>query len=263
MGCFWWELSARCVRRIGEIANLINNLAAIYGGVSWGRKVSSGESYIDQLGRGIRKLRKQKKWTQGELAARSGVDRATISQLENGKGNPSAQLIESLANALETTVPGLFVASRKSFRKRDQDLINYVGAAVSARRLELGLTRKELADRAGFLPQYISTTENCRRLPTVENLYKLAQALEVSILYFWPDVEDIIDFNPIAPCEIGERIKEKRIEQGMSGADLAAVSGVASTYLSSIEQGSITPRLSILRLLVRGLSEPVSKFLEK
>lgn len=50
--------------------------------------------------RKIKELRDAKGWSQEELAERAGVRRPTITELENGRGNPTLQTIESIANAL-------------------------------------------------------------------------------------------------------------------------------------------------------------------
>lgn len=49
---------------------------------------------------GLRAARKNAGLTQGQLAARSGIDRATISLIENGREAPRADTILKLAEAL-------------------------------------------------------------------------------------------------------------------------------------------------------------------
>lgn len=59
----------------------------------------------------IKQLRLEKGWTQAELAERSGFDRvATISDLENGHGNPTLLTLQQVADAFGITLPELFVA---------------------------------------------------------------------------------------------------------------------------------------------------------
>jgi transcriptional regulator with XRE-family HTH domain len=61
------------------------------------------------LGWRVRFLRKAAGLTQEELAYRVGeVDQAYISELEHGKGNPTLQIIEAIANALQTSIASLF-----------------------------------------------------------------------------------------------------------------------------------------------------------
>jgi transcriptional regulator with XRE-family HTH domain len=57
----------------------------------------------------IRALREARGWTQGDLAERAGVTRATVNRIENGK--PSSidlDVLEKLAGALGVA-PGLLI----------------------------------------------------------------------------------------------------------------------------------------------------------
>lgn len=61
------------------------------------------------MGYKIKEKRKEKRMTQAELAAKSGVSRVTISGLENGtlRATSSTTLLK-LARALDTTVDQIF-----------------------------------------------------------------------------------------------------------------------------------------------------------
>jgi transcriptional regulator with XRE-family HTH domain len=56
----------------------------------------------------LRRMREQLGWTQQRLANESGVDRATISQVEGGRRSPSIATLESLAEAMGTEVADFF-----------------------------------------------------------------------------------------------------------------------------------------------------------
>lgn len=47
-------------------------------------------------------------------------------------------------------------------------------------RTSAGLSQEELADRAGIHRTYISSVERAQRNVSIENLFKIAQGLEVS-----------------------------------------------------------------------------------
>jgi transcriptional regulator with XRE-family HTH domain len=53
-----------------------------------------------KLGQNLRKIRTKKKMTQGDLATALNVDRAYISNIENGRMNPTLSTLEKLAGAL-------------------------------------------------------------------------------------------------------------------------------------------------------------------
>ncbi len=60
------------------------------------------------IGERIRLLRQQSGLTLDELAARSGVSRAMISQVERAQASPTAQLLARLCSALGTTLSRFF-----------------------------------------------------------------------------------------------------------------------------------------------------------
>ncbi|MGK7915059.1 MAG: helix-turn-helix domain-containing protein [Prochloraceae cyanobacterium] len=64
--------------------------------------------------------------------------------------------------------------SRHSIKKR-------FGLAIKQRRHELGISQEELSFRAKLHRTYISDIERGSRNPSLENIKKLANALEISI----------------------------------------------------------------------------------
>lgn len=62
----------------------------------------------EQLGMRIKYLRTQRKWSQEDLSLESNVNKNYISDLENGRRNPSLDIIERIADALSITLEELF-----------------------------------------------------------------------------------------------------------------------------------------------------------
>jgi transcriptional regulator with XRE-family HTH domain len=56
-----------------------------------------------------------------------------------------------------------------------------LGQAIRTRRVSLGLSQEQLADRCGFDRTYISMLERGKRNPSFLNLLRLAQGLETSV----------------------------------------------------------------------------------
>ena len=54
----------------------------------------------EQLGKNMKRIRVKKKMSQGDIARALEVDRGYISNIENGKKNPTIATIQKLANAL-------------------------------------------------------------------------------------------------------------------------------------------------------------------
>ena len=53
-----------------------------------------------QLGRNVADIRRQRRWSQEELAFESGLHRTYISGIERGARNPTVTVLEKLAKAL-------------------------------------------------------------------------------------------------------------------------------------------------------------------
>jgi len=52
------------------------------------------------FGKNVRSARIDKGWTQEQLAFEAGVKRGYVSEIENGKRNPSLDVVEKIADAL-------------------------------------------------------------------------------------------------------------------------------------------------------------------
>jgi putative molybdopterin biosynthesis protein len=63
---------------------------------------------VPRLETGLRRARQKSGLTQGELAARAGISRQTLSILESGRGHPSTVVALGLANVLRCRVEELF-----------------------------------------------------------------------------------------------------------------------------------------------------------
>lgn len=57
-----------------------------------------------KLDQKIARLRKERGWSQSELGERVGVHIAHLSRLENGKSQPSVELLQKLARVFEVTM---------------------------------------------------------------------------------------------------------------------------------------------------------------
>ena len=61
------------------------------------------------IGDRLRELRKQKKYTQGEVAKRAGLLKPYVSRVENGHSVPAIETLEKFARALEVPMYQLFL----------------------------------------------------------------------------------------------------------------------------------------------------------
>jgi transcriptional regulator with XRE-family HTH domain len=65
------------------------------------------------IGDRLRKLREEKKLSQGDIEKRTGLLRAYISRVEHGHTTPTIQTLEKIARALEVPLYRLFYESNK------------------------------------------------------------------------------------------------------------------------------------------------------
>lgn len=72
------------------------------------------------VGRNIKKIRKDKNLTQDELAERLHCTRQTISNYENGKSEPNIELLIEIASVLEVEVTDLIYGLKKKEDRRKQ-----------------------------------------------------------------------------------------------------------------------------------------------
>lgn len=69
--------------------------------------INDKEKILQTIGESIRRLRKEKGWSQERLAAEADSDRTYISDIENAKHNPTIGFICELANAMEVEISEL------------------------------------------------------------------------------------------------------------------------------------------------------------
>ena len=62
----------------------------------------------EQLGMRVKFLRKQKRWSQEDLALEANINKNYICDLENGRRNPSLDILERLSDAFGITLQELF-----------------------------------------------------------------------------------------------------------------------------------------------------------
>lgn len=63
---------------------------------------------VIQLGMRIRYLRSLRKWSQEDLALEANVNKNYICDLENGRRNPSLEILERVSDAFGITLSELF-----------------------------------------------------------------------------------------------------------------------------------------------------------
>ncbi len=79
------------------------------------------ETLGQAIGAVVTELRLKKKWSQGELGRKAGYSTSWVNMLENGKVNPTLELVIVLADTFNLTLSQFFArAERKHRRTRSE-----------------------------------------------------------------------------------------------------------------------------------------------
>ena len=84
------------------------------------------EKDMADVGKNIRKIRKEKNLTQDEMAERLYCTRQTISNYENGKSEPDIDLLIEIAGVLEVEVNDLIYGFKKKENRRKQKVVSVI-----------------------------------------------------------------------------------------------------------------------------------------
>lgn len=94
--------------------------------------------FYEALGRRIARLRKDKAWSQEELAERSSITTSYLARIETGMRRPTLEVLQKIASSLEAPVWRILADERHSLEERDWQ--------GSARRLANAIRRLDTDD---------------------------------------------------------------------------------------------------------------------
>ena len=85
---------------------------------------------------------------------------------------------------------------------------NRVGERIRQRRVELGMTQTELAERVNVRFQQVQKYENGLNRVAASRLWQIAQALDVPVNYFFDTIDLPQDPQPLTPSADKRRLRE-------------------------------------------------------
>ena len=134
------------------------------------------------LARNVRRLRQDRGLTAAELAARSGVAKATLSQIEAARGNPRLETLRDLADALGVSPTELLAAAddaRVRVVRADEgtDITDSVIGGRLVRSIPVEPAVIEIYELA--LPADVSETSVSHGVGAHEHVFVLEGGLEV------------------------------------------------------------------------------------
>jgi transcriptional regulator with XRE-family HTH domain len=179
----------------------------------------SHDTPLQRFGATLRQYRKQRRLSQQALAARTGIRRAYISDIELGKRNISVLTLLPLAQVLRipsawllvgldahtalpppgTCAPGSSSAVQEAGGSPDAPptlqrdlqaiLLARLGAAIRQYRQQRGLFQAALATLTDLTPTYIGEIERGKRNVSVLRLLRIADALGLSVAHLLAALE--------------------------------------------------------------------------
>ncbi|AOY76659.1 helix-turn-helix domain-containing protein [Clostridium formicaceticum] len=99
-----------------------------------------------QIGQRIKKIRNSLGLTQSQLASRANISRSYLGDVENGRYNPSLNMLENIAEVLNTSVDYLLAKS--------------VSCLIESRLKELNMSLEELAEKTNLPLMYLKTLDD-------------------------------------------------------------------------------------------------------
>lgn len=128
------------------------------------------------FGERLKELRKKNNLTQQQLAYILCLKRGNIAKWETKRAIPSFEIIEVIANYFEV-VPDYLLGYISYTR------VTSFSDKLKALRKEKKLTQKKIAELIGISQGSYANWENGKREPSLENVVKLANILNISIDY--------------------------------------------------------------------------------
>ena len=74
-----------------------------------GKRITNLTNRLENIGLNIRKYRKQMKLSQVDLAVEVGIDRSYLSEIENGRVNPTINILYAIADSLNVSIVDLLL----------------------------------------------------------------------------------------------------------------------------------------------------------
>jgi transcriptional regulator with XRE-family HTH domain len=190
---------------------------------------SPPDTPLQRFGATLRQYRKQRRLSQQDLAVRTGIRRAYISQIETGLRNISVLTLLRMTHALHIPAAWLLIqvhphaplalpstdAPLPSRNPREAEaahdamgspppgdpvlLLARLGAAIRQARQQHHLSQQTLAARTGLSPTYIIEIEQGHRNLSVLSLVRIANALGLAVAELLAPLDTYQNASPLPP----------------------------------------------------------------
>ncbi len=131
----------------------------------------------------VKRLRQEREWNQTELAYHAGLAPSVISQIENGKRDPTARTLRKLAEALSVEVADLFPKKAQAPLPLDSPA-DGAGDPIEAAKMIRALA-STAAELASVWNQDVEFYEQHRRSLLPYRTMEMGLAVEALYQHFW------------------------------------------------------------------------------
>ncbi|HHV93565.1 MAG TPA: helix-turn-helix transcriptional regulator [Firmicutes bacterium] len=192
------------------------------------------------LGERIRTFREKRGLTLQEVASRSGLSRSYLSEIENGKKQPSVKTLEALAAALNVALDALL--PEEGMQAEAETLTgDSLGDRLRLARERKGMSLTEAAEAAGISVSYLSEIERGQAQPAVDTLRVLADIVSLPL-------------SQVFHCgAVGDKVRLLREQLGLSRAELAEMAGVTPGFIAQLENNKTQASLATLKRIAQCL----------
>ena len=180
--------------------------------------------------------------TMKDLAEQTGVSYGYMTQVARGRKHMGVKVQARVESALHAPAK---IAPAKC-ANRHEDVVTGESSYIRERARELGMTMRELAERAGVSHGYLSQISRGRGSMGVKVQARVESALEAPV-----------KVAPAQPaCIDREAMWDRMDAHGISQNEVARRAGISSSYLSHIMNGKSTPSAGVLKGLHGVLFQP-------
>ena len=204
------------------------------------------------FGRAVRELRERRGWNQRQLASRIGCAASLISLYEAAGAHPTPENLGAVAAALGVPQSQLsaLVAKRNPPKRTTA-----FGRLLRETRIARGMTQRQLAQAVGLSDDNIGSYEGANTYPREKHLpgliARLAKALDLPAAEIEASLSQPRPVN--VPTDFGHRLRQLRIDRGLTQGQLGARCGCGAGRISRYETGMSYPKTQLVRALARTL----------
>lgn len=163
------------------------------------QNLTSASMNLKKIGREIQRLRVANKFTLETIAEAAVIDPATLAEIEKGKSPSGCNLVEfyRISGILGYPLSSVLAFEDKQTSKSqklvsDSEFLQVLGKEVRRIREKKGISQEQFSEKAAINRVIYTLLENGNRSISIENLYSIADHLEIDAVKIIKNIESAI-----------------------------------------------------------------------